>query len=290
MQWADFKEQTITTDSGDLHARIGGSGKPLLLLHGFPQTHLMWASVAPALAKSRQVICFDLPGYGKSDTPADVEAASKRAMAVQTGQAMAALGYDSFDIAGHDRGARVAYRMALDSPQLVRRLAVLDILPTSEYWARMDAGFAMGIYHWLFLAQPEPLPERLIGAAPDYFIEHTLASWTASKSLSCFSASALESYRQQARAPRRLKAMCDDYRAGQTLDCVHDLADRSVRKIGCPTLVLWGDAGIASQADTPLQTWAHWCEDVQGQGIDSGHFIPEENPGAVIAALHEFFN
>ncbi|MFK7894173.1 MAG: alpha/beta fold hydrolase [Granulosicoccus sp.] len=290
MQWADFKEQTIATDSGALYARIGGSGEPLLLLHGFPQTHLMWASVAPSLAKNRQVICFDLPGYGNSDTPADIEAASKRAMAVQTGQAMAALGFDSFDIAGHDRGARVAYRMALDNPQLVKRLAVLDILPTSEYWARMDASFAMGIYHWLFLAQPEPLPERLIGAAPDYFIEHTLASWTASKSLSCFSASALEAYCQQARDPRRLKAMCDDYRAGQTLDCAHDLADRSVHKIGCPTLVLWGDAGIASKADTPLQTWAHWCEDVQGRGIDSGHFIPEENPSAVIAALHEFFS
>ncbi len=153
----------------------------------------------------------------------------------------------------------------------------------------MDHSFAMSNYHWAFLAQPEPMPERLIGGAPDFYIDHTLASWTAKKDLSAFSPDALEAYRAQARDQRRLKAMCDDYRAGETLDFSHDRADRGVRKISCATLVLWGDAGIAAKAATPLDTWQEWCEDVRGKAIDAGHFLPEENPTATTNALRSFF-
>jgi haloacetate dehalogenase len=203
---------------------------------------------------------------------------------------MSALGHDRFDVAGHDRGGRVAYRMAFDHPDRVARLAVLDILPTWEYWAKMNHAFAMAIYHWPFLAQPYPLPETLIGGAPDYYIKHTLASWTAAKDLSAFAPEALEIYCAQARDPLRLKAMCDDYRAGESIDVEHDEADRAAgRKIACPTLALWGGAGIAAGAATPLDTCQNWCDDLRGEAIESGHFIPEENPAATVAALDAFF-
>jgi len=234
---------------------------------------------------------WDLPGYGKSSPPANPESASKREMANRICEAMSTLGHERFDVAGHDRGGRVAYRMAFDHPDRVARLAVLDILPTSEYWARINHAFAMAIYHWPFLAQPEPLPETLIGGAPDYYIKHTLASWTAAKDLRAFEADALETYCAQARDPRTLKAMCDDYRAGEAVDVTHDNADKAAgKKISCPTLALWGGAGIAAGAATPLDTWRAWCEDVRGEAIESGHFIPEENPEATIKALDAFFS
>ena len=286
-----FETRDVKVSGGILHGVIGGEGPPLVLLHGFPQNHLMWANVAADLAKKRTVICWDLPGYGKSTPPADIASAAKREMAKQVCEAMSALGLERFDLAGHDRGGRVAYRMAFDHPDRVARLAVLDILPTSEYWARMNHAFAMAIYHWPFLAQPEPLPETLIGGAPDYYIKHTLASWTAAKDISAFDADALESYCAQARDPRQLKAMCDDYRAGESIDVTHDEADKTARKkISCPTLALWGGAGIAAGAATPLDTWREWCENVQGKALDSGHFIPEENPKATIEALDAFFS
>lgn len=289
MFWNDFASFAVNTGGGMLSGKVGGSGPPLVLLHGFPQTHLMWEKVAPALATGRKVICFDLPGYGRSDPPSDVDAASKRAMGSQIIEAMACLGHDSFAIAGHDRGGRVAYRIALDHPERVTQLAILDILPTIEYWDRVNHAFAMRIYHWMFLAQPEPLPERLIGGASDFYIDHTLKSWTASQDLSAFTPEALEMYRSQARDSRRLKAMCDDYRAGESVDVSHDEADRGVRKIQCETLVLWGSVGIAGNAATPLDTWKEWCVNVRGEAIESGHFLPEENPAATLNSLQKFF-
>jgi len=260
VEFSEFETRDIPVAGGTLHCAFSGEGPPLVLLHGFPQNHLMWAKVAPALTKTWTVICWDLPGYGKSAPPSDLENASKREMANRVCEAMSVLGHERFDVAGHDRGGRVAYRMAFDHPDRVARLAVLDILPTSEYWAKMNHAFAMAIYHWPFLAQPEPLPETLIGGAPDYYIKHTLASWTAKKDLSAFETNALETYCAQARDPRQLKAMCDDYRAGE------------------------------SGAATPLDTWGAWCEDVRGEAIESGHFIPEENPDATIKALDTFFS
>lgn len=291
VEFKEFESQEITVTGGSLYCASFGDGPPLVLLHGFPQNHLMWAKVAPALTQTRKVICFDLPGYGRSSPPTGPEGAAKREMATRICEAMTALGHDRFNVAGHDRGGRVAYRMAFDHPDRVARLAVLDILPTSEYWAKMDHAFAMKIYHWPFLAQPEPLPETLIGGAPDYYIKHTLASWTAANDLSAFENDALETYCAQARDPQQLKAMCDDYRAGESIDVTHDEADKTAgRKITRPTLALWGGAGIAAGAATPLDTWRAWCDTVEGEALDSGHFIPEENPAATINALNRFFS
>ena len=285
-----FESHKIKTKAGILHVAVAGKGPPLVLLHGFPQTHVMWAKVAPALSKTRQVFCVDLPGYGESDAPESIASASKREMAAQIIEAISKLGHDRFDIAGHDRGGRVAYRLALDSPERVNRLAVLDILPTCIYWEKMNHTFSMAIYHWPFLAQPYPLPETLIGGAPDFYIRHTLASWTATKNLCAFEEKALNTYCAQAHIPKQLKAMCDDYRAGENVDVDHDTTDRKAgRKIAAPTLVLWGGSGIAAGAATPLDTWRDWCEHVKGEAIESGHFIPEENPTATIAALEGFF-
>lgn len=280
----------VETRGGTLAVSTMGDGPPLLLLHGFPQSRMMWGPVARALARSRTLVIPDLPGYGDSDAPADAAAASKRAMAASMVEAMAALGFAAFDVAGHDRGGRVAYRMALDHPERVRRLAVLDILPTSDYWARMDRGFALKIYHWAFLAQPAPLPETMIGAAPDYWLEWTLRSWTAARSLDCFGAAAMAHYRRNFHDSAKLKAMCDDYRAGAGIDVEHDLASReSGERIAAPALVLWGETGIARGARPPLDTWGEWCRAVEGAPIAAGHFLPEENPEDTAAALAEFF-
>lgn len=284
------KYRPFETTGGTITASIGGSGPPLLLLHGFPQNRLMWQTIADILSTHYTLIIPDLPGYGDSDAPANVEAASKRAMANQMIEIMVQLGHEIFDVAGHDRGGRVAYRMALDYPERVSRLAVLDILPTSDYWAKMDRGFALKIYHWAFLAQPYPFPETLIGAAPDAFIDTTLKSWTATKSLDVFAPDALASYRRNFTDPIRLKAMCDDYRAGASIDVDHDLhSQRTGTRINAPTLALWGASGIAQSAETPLDVWRNWCVDVCGEPISSGHFLPEENPRDTAAALRAFF-
>lgn len=286
-----IEPRRIETSGGVLSVRITGSGPALLLLHGFPQTGLMWGQVSEALAARHTLIVPDLPGYGLSDTPASVDSASKRQMAVQMIDMMRVLGHVRFDLAGHDRGGRVAYRLAMDHPERVQRLAILDILPTSEYWAKMDRAFALKIYHWAFLAQPYPFPETMIAAAPAHFLETTLASWTMARSLDSFAADAMAEYRRNFADPARLKAMCDDYRAGASVDVEHDLADRAAgRKIAAPTLVLWGAGGIAANASTPLDVWHDWADDVRGEAVESGHFMPEENPAATADALKRFFD
>jgi len=196
---------------------------------------------------------------------------------------------------GHDRGGRVAYRLALDHPERVARLAVLDIVPTLDTWEAMDAAFAMSCYHWMFLAQPSPVPEQLIAGAPIAYLEHTLASWTATKSLAAFSPAALAYYRAAMAQPERIAAMCDDYRAGWFVDRLHDEADRAAgKRIGCPVLALWGKAGLPAGAveegATPLSVWRQWATDADGAAIAASHFIPEENPAATIAALRAFLS
>lgn len=277
----------------DIFCRIGGGeGPPLLLLHGYPQTHAMWHTVAGELSRHFTVVVPDLRGYGRSSAPEGDEAHhlySKRAMAADMVAVMAGLGHDSFMVAGHDRGGRVGYRMALDHPDKVRRLAVLDILPTYDYWQNMDWRNGMAIYHWLFLAQPKPLPERLISGAPDFYLDHTLASWTARKDLSAFDARALADYRASFAQPARQHAACEDYRAGATIDMTHDTADREAgRKIACPLLTLYGNGGLAQKTATPVETWSRWAHDVRGQGVDAGHFLVEEAPAATLAALLPF--
>lgn len=287
-----FASERIATDRGRIFARIGGSGPPLLLLHGYPQTHVMWHRVAPELASRFTLVIADLPGYGASDIPptdADHTPYTKRAMAQTLIEAMQHLGYARFGLAGHDRGARVAYRMALDHPERLSRLAVLDILPTYDYWKKLDRQFALRIYHWAFLAQPFPLPEHLIQANPDEYFKHTLRSWSKS-GMDAFDPRALAHYLTPLRDPSRIHAACEDYRAGAHADFHHDEADfEAGKKITVPLLVLWGASGIAAGASTPLHTWRQRATDVTGGPIDCGHFPCEEAPAATAAALLHFF-
>jgi haloacetate dehalogenase len=216
-----FESKKVKVQDGEIFCRIGGSGPPLLLLHGYPQSHAIWHKIAPQLADHFTLVMPDLPGYGRSSIPplsADHGAYSKRAVAGMMTELMQSLGFDRFFLAGHDRGARVAYRLGLDNPDVVKKLAVLDILPTSDYWDRLDRTFGMKIYHWMFLAQAAPLPESLIASAPIEYLEHTLSSWTADKSLSCFSKEAMEHNRDWFRETNRIAATCEDYRAGATID------------------------------------------------------------------------
>ena len=276
----------------EIFARIGGSGPPLLLIHGFPQTHAMWHKVAPALMQRFTCVMPDLRGYGYSSCPPNdkVNAAySKRAMAEDLLGLMASLGHERFAVVGHDRGGRVAYRMALDRPRAVTCLAVLDIVPTYNMWHEFTVKLAMKTYHWLFLAQPNPLPEMLIEQNPVGFLDYTIASWTRSKDLSAFSEEALAEYRTHYATPEHIHATCNDYRAGATYDLKADEDDRNAgRQIECPTLALWGNAGIPSETDAPLDAWRGWCRKVEGHGIDAGHFLAEENPDATLASLLPF--
>jgi haloacetate dehalogenase len=276
----------------EIFARIGGDGPPLLLIHGFPQTHAMWHRIAPALMQRFTCVMPDLRGYGLSSCPPNDpanEAYSKRAMAQDMLGLMQSLGYGKFAVVGHDRGGRVAYRMALDHPAAVSCLSVLDIVPTYTMWHRFTVKLAMKTYHWLFLAQPNPLPEMLIEQNPVGFLDYTIASWTKTKDLSAFSENALAEYRTHYATPEHIHATCNDYRAGATYDLKADEEDRAAgRKMSCPTLALWGKAGIPSEADNPLAAWQEWCDGVEGHGIDAGHFLVEENPDETLAALLPF--
>lgn len=291
-----FSSRVVPGDGAHIFCRIGGSGPPLVLIHGYPQTHAMWHRVAPALAETRTVVSVDLRGYGASSVPAsDPEhiAYSKRAMAKDVVAVMSALGHERFDVAGHDRGGRVAYRLAFDHPDRVKRVAVLDIVPTLAMWATMDAERAMTVYHWMMLAQPFPLPERLIaGAGADWYLEQTIASWTKAKSLKVFDPRALAAYKAAFAVPARLHATCEDYRAGQTIDRLLDAEDLSNdRKIAAPLLALWGRSGIPAEegGEGPVAIWRRFAEQVTGEEIDAGHFLPEEAPEATIRALDAFF-
>ena len=287
-----FEAEEFALGEATIFARRGGSGPPLLLLHGYPQSHWMWARVAQALAGRFTIVAPDLRGYGRSSAPPSHkgERYSKRVMANDAVALMAALGHERFAVAGHDRGGRVAYRLALDHPDKVTKIAVLDIAPTWEMWAGMDAARAMSIYHWMFLAQPEPLPETLISAASQFYIDAKLASWTGDQSLKCFDAQALDAYRAAFRDPARVHATCEDYRAGATIDRALDEADRAAgRRIAAPLLALWGTKGIPAKGDNPLDVWRRWAIHASGAGIESGHFLPEEAPEATAKALAEFF-
>jgi haloacetate dehalogenase len=288
-----FASEWINTTSGRIFARVGGKGPPLLLLHGFSETHVMWHRVAPQLADRFTLIIADLPGYGWSDMPeSDAEHLpyTKRAMARTIVEAMEELGHVHFALAGHDRGGRVSYRLALDHAGRLSKLAVLDILPTYNYWERINRIYALKIYHWTFLAQPHPLPETLITASSDFFLRTKMASQTKSKTLDAIDPRALEHYLAPFRDPSRVHAMCEDYRAGAYADYEIDKADfETGKKITIPMLALWGDAGIARAAATPLDVWKNWATNVTGSPVDSGHFLTEENPGETAKLLREFF-
>ena len=280
-----FQREVVAVEGAEILARKAGNGPPLLLLHGNPQTHVMWHLVAPRLAEDFTVVATDLRGYGDSSKPpSDVghEPYSKRTMARDQISVMRQLGFDRFAVCGHDRGGRVGYRMALDHPDVLTRLAVLDIVPTWEAFSRAGMSFGMGYWHWFFLAQPFDLPERLLAADPENALFRA--------GVESFAPEALEEYRRCLRDPETIHAICEDYRAAATVDFDHDAEDRgSGKKISCPTLVLWGGKGNLEGWYDVLDVWRGWAEDVDGAAIDSGHYIPEEAPGESLAELRRFF-
>lgn len=289
-----FSRRSIALDGITLSVQESGTGTPLILLHGYPQNGMCWSKVGPTLATKFHVIIPDLRGYGQSEAPADDDAHtvySKRQMARDIVALMDALAIDRAMILGHDRGARVTYRLALDHPDRVSRIGIIEIAPTSDYWAAWGAEMALAAYHWTFLAQPAPLPERMINADPVAYIDWTLTGWTLAKSLAAFPPDALESYRAQARDPARIAAMCADYRAGATTDRQHDLANRAaVHRITAPLCFLWGKSGFPAKTGNPVAIWQAWADTVTDGSCDSGHFVMEENPAAVLATYLPFFS
>jgi haloacetate dehalogenase len=286
-----FAAATIDTGETTIRVRHGGEGPPLLLLHGNPQTLAMWHRVAPILARDFTVVATDLRGYGESGKPErlpDHASYSKRAMARDQVAVMHALGHERFRVAGHDRGGRCAYRMALDHPERVGKLAVLDIIPTWEAFRRADMAFGMGYWHWFFLAQPYDLPEMLLAADPDeYWFRHTSRE---PKGRDFFAPEALEEYLRCFRNPATRHAICEDYRAGATIDCEHDEGDRAAgRRIACPLLALWGGKGKLEAWYDVLAIWREWAGDVRGRALDSGHYLAEEKPEETAAELRAFF-
>jgi len=287
-----FEACALETERGSIHARVAGDGPPLLLLHGYPETHLMWHSAAPLLAEHFTVVATDLSGYGDSMRPtpdADHIPHSKRALALDQVEAMASLGHRRFMVAGHDRGGRVAYRMALDHPERVSALAALDIVPTAEVWARADDRLALGYWHWGFLAQPAPLPERLIAGDPDAYFDYHLRSIGLGREADRYPEPVLAAYRAQLEDASAVQAICEDYRAGATIDRQLDEADRG-RSIECPVLVLWGTRGaLGLFYGDVLGVWRPWARDVRGRGVDASHFLVEDRPEEVAAELAAFF-
>ncbi len=290
---AGFTRSRVDCGEVTLSVQMAGQGPALICLHGYPQNGMCWARVAPILAQTFRVIVPDLRGYGQSDAPGDDaghDAYSKRRMALDIIGLMDTLGLDDAMILGHDRGARVSYRLALDHPTRVTRLGIIEIAPTADYWAAWGADMAMAAYHWTFLAQPAPLPERMINADPAAYIDWTLASWTLSKSLADFPETSLQSYRDQATDPARIHAMCADYRAGATTDRRHDEDDRAAgRRITAPLHFLYGHHGFPARTGDPAGLWRNWATQVTAEACESGHFVMEENPDAVLAAFVPFF-
>jgi len=289
-----FEAMEVRTEDARIFLRRAGTGPPLLLLHGFPQTHVMWRDLAPLLARRFSVVAADLPGYGRSSCPptsSDHAPYSKRAMANAMVAVMAQLGFSRFAVAGHDRGGRVAYRLALDHPQRIARLAVLDVLPIADVWERADKRLAIGFWPWSLLAQAAPLPERLISAAPEAVIDAALGGW--GSPANAFSAEVRQAYIDALRDPDRVHAICEEYRAAATIDHEHDVADRKAgRRIACPVLVLWSKRGPLNawyaEEGGPLALWRAWASDVRGRPLDGGHFFPEEIPETTAAELSDF--
>ncbi len=285
-----FDRVQIETTGTTINLVHGGQGPPLLLLHGYPQTHVMWHKIAPRLADNFTVVASDLRGYGDSSKPKSDdkhEAYSKRSTARDQVEMMEALGFEHFYLAGHDRGGRVAHRLSLDHPSRVTKVAVLDIAPTYKVFADTDQAMATAYYHWFFLIQPYDLPERLIGNDAEYYLKKKLGQW--GRDERAFTPEAMAEYVRCFSDPETIHASCEDYRAGASIDLEHDEADMR-SKIACPLLVLWGGKGFVDRAYDVLETWRERASDVRGEAFDCGHFLPEEKPEETYHALANFFS
>ena len=284
----EFEVFDVQTSGTTIRGRRGGSGPPVLLLHGFPETHMMWHRVAPALAERFAVVATDLRGFGDTGTPPsapDHTPYSMREIGREQVEVMCGLGYDRFAVIGHDRGGRCAYRIALDHPDAVSQLAVLDVIPTGEAYSRADKDFSLGFWIWSFLAAPEPVPERLVEQAPDVIVDYMLSL---SEATDAFPPEIRAEYVAKLSDPATIHAICEEYRAAATLDVAHDDADRGVRRIACPTLILWSATGAVDAWYEPLEIWKTWADDVSGGPMECGHYLPEEAPGETVEALTSF--
>ena len=286
----EFKnEKILVEDDIFINVTHGGKGKPLLLIHGYPQTHIMWHKVVEKLSKEYYIICPDLRGYGDSSKPKGDEKHliySKKSMAKDMITLMQKLGFDKFFVAGHDRGARVTHRMCLDYPNNILKACVMDITPTYHMFKNTNQAFATGYYHWFFLIQPDFLPETMIGNNPRYYLEEKLKRWSAKGSV--FDKKAIDEY-VRCFDKDSIHATCEDYRAGASIDMSDDEKDRN-RKISTPLLVLWGEKGFVNRTYDVLNVWKEYALDLSGEALDCGHFLPEEKPKEVSQKLKEFFN
>ena len=283
-----FARKRIQVNGASINLVHGGQGPALLLLHGYPQTHCIWHRLAPRLAEKYTVVATDLRGYGDSSKPVglpDHRNYSKRALALDQVEVMQALGQHEFHLVGHDRGARVAHRLALDHPERVKKLAVLDICPTKTMYARTDRAFAKAYFHWFFLIQPAPFPETLIGADPEFFIKFLMGRRHGG--LQVFAPEAMAEYVRCFSDPATIHASCEDYRAAESIDLEHDAAD-GVKRINCPLLALWGKHGVIEQQFDCLADWRAAARDVRGEALDCGHYLPEEQPEEVARQLESF--
>ena len=284
-----FKKSIAHLDGIKINYVIGGEGPPLLLLHGYPQTHAMWHKIAAPLAEHFTVIASDLRGYGDSDKPPSDDQHtpySKRASGNDQIQLMQSLGFTTFQLIGHDRGGRVGHRMALDHPEAINKLVVMDIAPTYTMYTTTDMEFATAYYHWFFLIQPHDIPERMIGQDPLFFLEKKLGQW--GKDRSAFTQEAFHAY-LRCWTPETIHASCEDYRASATIDIIHDQMDLDQgNKIKCPVLCLWGTNGFVGNKYDVVSEWSKWACNVQGQGIHAGHYLPEEAPQETLQAIMPF--
>jgi haloacetate dehalogenase len=282
-----FETRSLAVNGVTINVAMKGNGPPLLLLHGYPQTHVMWHKIAPALAEHYTVVAPDLRGYGDSSKPEGDDqhlTYSKRTMAADQVAVMSALGFDRFRIAGHDRGGRVTHRLCLDHPDRVIRAAVLDIIPTPEVFKRLNKLVATAYYHWFFLIQPRGLPETLIGGNPEYYLRN-IGAWGRADA---FTPEAFAEYLRCFSNPACIHATCEDYRAAASIDLEHHTADAD-RKINCPLMVLWGEKALIGRIYDPVVVWRDYALDVSGRGVASGHFLPEEAPAETLSVLLEFF-
>ena len=283
-----FERRRIRTSDAAINLVIGGDGPPVLMLHGYPQTHAMWHKVAPSLARDYTVVCADLRGYGDSSKPRGLPGHanySKRAMALDMAEAMESLGYLGFHVVGHDRGGRVAHRLARDFGKRVRSLTVMDISPTLKMYQNTTMQFAKAYWHWFFLIQEEPLPETMLTGHAAWWIVRRLGR--GKSGLKHFAREAIMEYSRAFRDPRTVHATCEDYRAAATIDLMHDRQDVR-KKLRMPVLALWGQHGVIQALFDCLRDWREVAEDVRGKALNCGHFLAEERPREVLAELRRF--